>query len=177
MAGSDNKNVTGSKLLAIPDWAIVQRTLWVGGKGVQTVSHRWIEHGSAPPKRPSTFTDRSKWKSYNKDGKDFDPWGSISQVLPFEQGSGGIVSLQVNFASHKSAVAKLIEAFDGFSRPIVELIVEADPDAMEAGAKRPVFKIIGRNSKGKDFDFLRDLLLKNDPEYPEPKPQDFSDLL
>jgi hypothetical protein len=161
-------NATGSKLLAIPDWAIVQRTLFIKGMGVECHGYRWAELEGQPP-RPDTFTDRTRWKDYSKNGKESDPWNNISIILPLTDSSGGIISFQGDRAETRIAIGRLLKAFDGRRRPIVELTHEKNPDSLIEGAKIPVLRIVGYADKNENFDFLREMLIRDDPKYPEPQ--------
>ena len=89
VVGHDNKPANGFKLLVIPDWRSWWETPWINNKPVQVMNDRWIEGGSAPPKRPSTFMDRSKWKGYHREGKDFDPWEIFLSSCRLSKGLAG----------------------------------------------------------------------------------------
>jgi hypothetical protein len=56
-------------------------------------------------------------------------------------------------------------------RPIVELSFDTNP---ETGERFSVLRIIDWKTTNEDFSFLREMLLRDDPEFPEPpKPKPF----
>ena len=148
---------------------IIQRTLFVGGKGVEAHGYFLTElKGKAPP-RPNTFTNRARWKEYHKQGKETDPWNNIQTILPFKTASGGIISFQANSAATKTAIGELLAAFiesGGKRRPIVQFTSDENP---ETGQSFPVLRIVGWADVNEDFSFLREMLIKDDPEFPEPE--------
>jgi hypothetical protein len=165
----NDKDVTGTKALAIPDLLISQRTLFVGGKGVEAHGHFMKDLKGKPPPRPNTFNNRARWKEHHKNGKDQDPWNNIQPILAFKTGSDAIIALQGNSAATKAAIGELLAAFiesGGKRRPIVEFSNELNP---ETGQSFPVLRIVKYVEANEDFSYLREMLIRDDPEYPEPE--------
>ena len=162
-------DVTGSKAIAVIDWLIVQRSLWVGGKPVESHGYRLTElNGKAPP-RPNTFTNRANWKKYHSKGKETDPWNNIQTILPFKTATGGVISLQANSSATKTAIGEFLAAFiksGGKRRPIAQFTSDVNE---ETGQSFPVLRIVGHADTNEDFSFLREMLIKDDPEFPEPE--------
>jgi hypothetical protein len=173
-------DVSGQKALAFPDKIVIQRSLWIviDGKSKSVESHGYflIELNGKPVPRPNTFTNRARWKEYHRDHKQSDPWGNFQTFLGLQSPSGGIIALQASTAAVKAAIGDLLAAFvadGGKRRPIIEFASDVNP---ETGESFPVLRIIGWTERNGNFNFLRDMLIKDDPEYPEPeeKPDDFS---
>jgi hypothetical protein len=164
----NEKDVSESKVLAITDYLAVQRTLFVKGKGVEAHGYFMKDLKGEPPPRPKTFTDRARWPEHHSKGKDSDPWLNISQILAFQSAGGGIISFQANSVATKAAIGELIAAFvadGGKRRPIVALSSDENP---ETGERFPVLRFIKWVESNEDFSFLREMLLRDDPEFPEP---------
>jgi len=164
-----DKDVTGARVLAAIDWLIKQRSLWVGGKSVESHGYLWTELKGKPPPRPNTFTNRANWKKYNKNGKETDPFGNIQDILPLITGSGGVISLQASTFAVKAAIGELLTTFiesGGRRRPYIQLTSEKNT---ETGESYPKLLIVAWADTNEDLSFLREMLIKDDPEYPEPE--------
>jgi hypothetical protein len=165
-------DVTGSKATAIVDRMIIQRSLWISGKPVETHGYFLAELKGAKPPRPKTFTNRERWREYHKDHKESDPWNNLQIALPLSTSGGGIISFQSNAAT-RSAIGNLLADFiksGGRRRPIIQLTSETN---VETGKFFPVLKVVGYAESNEDFGFLREMLIRDDAPFPEPeKPKD-----
>jgi hypothetical protein len=159
----NNIVVTGIRLQAIVDWTIARRELFFNKKPLETHDHRWLDCEDGIPPRPESFIDRDEWENFPGSDKKMDPW-SIGYILPLIDESGSLILFQTKSAVTKQAIGSLTSEFDG-RRPIVELA------KTEGGAQAacPIFKIVGYAKKIDNFDFLRELLITNDPPYVKPK--------
>jgi hypothetical protein len=164
-----DKDVTGARVLAAIDWLIKQRSLWIGGRPVESHGHLWTKLKGKPPPRPDTFNNRANWSKYSKNGKETDPFGNIQDILPLITGSGGVISLQASTFAVKAAIGELLTTFiesGGRRRPYIQLTSEKDT---EAGESYPRLLIVGYADTNEDLSFLREMLIKDDPPYPEPE--------
>ena len=65
-------------------------------------------------------------------------------------------------------MGELLAAFvksGGKRRPILQLSKDVNP---ETGQSFPVLRIVRSAETNEDFSFLREILIRNDPEFPEP---------
>jgi hypothetical protein len=167
VGSNTNADVAGLIVTTIPDYMVSRRSLWVGGKSVESHDYFLAELKGAKPPRPPTFTDRARWAEYNKDKKAVDPWNNFQNILPMKTKSGAILTFQSSPVT-RTAIGDLLASFiksGGKRRLIAKLTSERDTDT---GKYFPVLVIIGHEDHKEDFGFLREMILRDDPEFPEP---------